>query len=71
MRDVTATRRLAALRRKLGALASPPRWLARAKARRLARLEAALARALPLDPALTPEPARTPIPARREPDRLA
>jgi hypothetical protein len=65
MREGTAIGRLAALRRKLGALVSPPRWLARAKARRLARLEAALARALPLDPALTPEPA-----ARRDPDRL-
>jgi hypothetical protein len=65
MREGTAMQRLAALRRKLGALAWPPRWLARAKARRLARLEAALASALPLDPALTPEPARP-----RDPDRL-
>lgn len=49
MHNATTKQRLAALRRKLGMFASTPRWVKEGRARRLARLEAALARALPAD----------------------
>jgi hypothetical protein len=55
MRDVTATQRRTALRRVLDLLASPPRWLEWARERRVARLDEALARALPLDAELAPD----------------
>jgi nucleoid-associated protein YgaU len=47
MHNATTKQRLAALRRKLGIFASTPRWVKEGRARRLARLEAALAIALP------------------------
>jgi nucleoid-associated protein YgaU len=49
MHNATTKQRLAALRRKLGMFANTPRWVKEGRARRLARLEAALARALPID----------------------
>ena len=55
MRGATTKGRLAALRRKLETLASVPRWMEQARARRLANLEAALESALPLEPGLAPE----------------
>lgn len=54
MHNATTKQRLAALRRKLGIFASTPRWVQEGRARRLARLEAALVSALPLDDAEVP-----------------
>jgi hypothetical protein len=72
MRDATTKGWLAALRRKLEALASLPRWMEQARARRLANLETALESALPLEPGLAPEadgPRATRRRAANDPER--
>jgi hypothetical protein len=61
MRDATTKQRLAALRRKLATLASVPRWMRQARERRLARLEAALESALPLEPGMASDAEWPPV----------